>query len=149
MLADPSDAEREILGAIAYQENEVVLHTDESLLPKSRRAWTSWNYRIPREAPGRAVLTYNMNILQGLSAPETYCVTLNQSDAILPEKVIGRYTYAHPVYSPEVLGAQQRWGEISGKRRTHYCGAYWGYGFHEDGVNSALAVCQQFGRSLG
>jgi predicted NAD/FAD-binding protein len=148
MLEKPTRDERAILGAIAYQENEVLLHTDVTLLPQKRAAWTSWNYRVLANAPDRAVLTYNMNMLQGFDTPQTYCVTLNHTTAIDPDKILGRFTYHHPVYTPAVIEAQRRWGVISGTNRTHFCGAYWGYGFHEDGVNSALAVCEHFGRRL-
>jgi predicted NAD/FAD-binding protein len=140
MLVDPSPAEREILSAIPYQENEVVLHTDKRLLPKNPRAWASWNYR--RSRPDQAAaLTYNMNILQGLDAPETFCVTLNQSESINPHKVLGRFSYSHPVFTVEGTRAQQRWSEIN-HANTWYCGAYWRNGFHEDGVASAMRVAQ-------
>ena len=146
LLADPSPREREILGAIPYQENEAVLHTDARLLPRRRLAWAAWNYHIPVRAQQRVAVTYNMNILQSLDAPETFCVTLNYSQALDPQQVIARMIYHHPVLTPAAVAAQQRRGEINGVDRTWYCGAYWGYGFHEDGVNSALAVCRDFGR---
>lgn len=148
MLADPTADEREVLGAIAYQDNHVDLHTDTTLLPNRRAAWASWNYRIPAEPLGRVAVTYNMNMLQSLDAPETFCVTLNQADRIAPGRKLFSTTYAHPVYTPSAAAAQKRHGEISGVRRTHYCGAYWGYGFHEDGVNSALAVGRHFGLGI-
>ncbi len=148
LLADPSAAEREILGAIPYQANDTVLHTDTSLLPRCRRAWASWNYRIQREAKRRAVVTYNMNFLQSLDAPVTFCVSLNCSEAIDPATVRLRTVYHHPVYTAAAVAAQKRHDEISGVNRTHFCGAYWSYGFHEDGVKSALAVCRHFGRGL-
>jgi predicted NAD/FAD-binding protein len=149
MLADPSDREREILGAIPYQENETVLHTDDSLLPATRRAWASWNYFVPEGPAQRAMVSYNMNILQGIDAPCSFITTLNRTDEIDPEKIIARLTYHHPVYTQAGFEAQKRWSEISGVNRTHFCGAYWGWGFHEDGVNSALNVCRLFGKSLG
>lgn len=148
MLADPSPTEKEVLGAIHYQENEAVLHTDESLLPKRKLAWAAWNYHLLGAQPDRAVLTYHLNKLQSLTAPCEFCVTLNHTQAINPTKVLRRITYHHPVYSPEAVAAQRRHGEISGVNRTSYCGAYWGYGFHEDGVKSALAVCRSFGKDL-
>lgn len=149
MLQDPSPAEREILGAIGYQENEAILHTDASVLPRSRRAWASWNYHIPEAGSNRVALTYHMNTLQGLDAPEEFCVTLNQDTMIDPGKIIRRIMYHHPVFDTPAIEAQHRHGEISGfATRTHYCGAYWGYGFHEDGVNSALRVAAAFGRGL-
>jgi predicted NAD/FAD-binding protein len=144
LLADPSVAERSILGAIPYQENEAVLHTDTRILPRRRLAWAAWNYNLPSRAQRRVAVTYNMNILQSLQAPETFCVTLNRTDAISSDKVLARMTYQHPVFTPESVSAQGRWSEISGVNRTWYCGAYWGYGFHEDGVNSALAVVRAF-----
>jgi predicted NAD/FAD-binding protein len=148
MLHDPTPLEREILGAIPYQENTAVLHTDTSLLPKRKSLWSSWNYHIPRRELGRAALTYDMNILQTLDCEEELCVTLNRADAIQREKIIGTYSYHHPTYTREASLAQQRHNEISGHNRTHYCGAYWSYGFHEDGVTSALAACRYFGKSL-
>jgi len=148
MLADPSPTEKDILGAIRYQENEAVLHTDASLLPRRTLAWAAWNYHLVPTQPDRAVVTYNMNRLQSLSAPHAFCVTLNHTRAINPAKVLKRMIYHHPVYSPEAVVAQQRHGEISGVHRTSYCGAYWGFGFHEDGVKSALAVCKPFGKDL-
>jgi predicted NAD/FAD-binding protein len=148
MLADPSEAERAVLGAIPYQENRATLHTDRAVLPRKPAAWASWNYHIPRRDLGRVAVTYNMNILQSLDAPEPFCVTLNREAALDPRKVIRTFVYHHPVYCPESLAARRRLGEINGRRRTFYAGAYWGYGFHEDGVNSALEVCRHFNRSL-
>lgn len=148
MLADASAAEREILGAFPYQGNETVLHTDPSLLPRCRRAWASWNYRIPREEGRPVVLTYNLNRLQGHVSPEAICVTLNPVGALDEAKILRRIDYQHPVFSRDAIAAQKRFPEINGKNRTYYCGAYWGHGFHEDGVNSALAVGQSFGKRL-
>ena len=147
-LADPSPAEAEVLGAIPYQANEAVLHTDRSLLPKRRRAWASWNFHLRDEPVNRTTVTYHMNRLQSLRAEREFCVTLNQTDAIDPDTVVKVIRYEHPVYTPAGLAAQRRWREVSGVRGTHYCGAYWGYGFHEDGVASALRVCSEFGVSL-
>jgi len=148
MLADPSPTEKDILGAIQYQENEAVLHTDASLLPRGKLAWAAWNYHLLPNQPDRAVLTYHMNRLQGLTAPHEFCVTLNHTRVIDPAKILRRIMYHHPVYSPESVAAQKRQGEISGINRTSYCGAYWGFGFHEDGVKSALAACKPFGEDL-
>ena len=148
MLADPSDREREILESMPYQHNETVLHTDASLLPSKRCAWASWNYLIPRKELGRVALTYDMNILQSIDAPVEFCVTLNLRDRIDPDRILSVLQYEHPVYTPNKVAAQKRHGEISGVDRLHFCGAYWGYGFHEDGVSSALAVCKYFGKSL-
>ncbi|MFV8816478.1 NAD(P)/FAD-dependent oxidoreductase [Haliea sp. E17] len=143
LLADPSEAEREILGAIPYQPSSVVLHTDIRLLPANRRAWSSWNY-LRRPGSQRATVTYNMNILQGLDAPETFCVTLNDREAINPHKILGEFEYSHPVFTLPGMRAQQRWEEINGGA-TWYCGAYWHNGFHEDGVCSALRVARGLG----
>jgi predicted NAD/FAD-binding protein len=148
LLADPTEAERAVLGAIGYQDNQVILHTDTSALPERRKAWASWNYRIPREPQASVAVTYDMNLLQTLKSDRVFCVTLNAPQRIDPDQVVQRMVYAHPVYTPQALAAQRRHGEISGANRTHYCGAYWGNGFHEDGVNSALAVCRYFGRDL-
>jgi predicted NAD/FAD-binding protein len=148
MLADPSDKEQNILGAIPYQENQAVLHSDESLLPSKRAAWASWNYHIPREDLGRVAVTYDMNILQSIGAPRELCVSLNLSKSINPQKIHRQMTYHHPVYDPDSLNARKSHGQINGINRTYYAGAYWGYGFHEDGVKSALEVCKHFGKSL-
>jgi predicted NAD/FAD-binding protein len=145
MLADASAAEREVLGAFGWQANDTILHTDTSVLPRARRAWGSWNYLVPAAAEGRPLLTYDMNRLQTLHAPETFCVSLNMAERIDPSRIRQRLAYAHPVFSTEAVRAQRRRAEVSGVNRTHYAGAYWGYGFHEDGVNSALAVARAFG----
>ncbi|MBK7643051.1 MAG: FAD-dependent oxidoreductase [Planctomycetes bacterium] len=141
LLARPTRSEREVLGAIAYQQNEAVLHTDTRLLPRRRKCWASWNYHVPDEEqraarPDRVALTYWMNRLQGLEGPETFCVTLNRSDAVDPQRVLRRITYHHPCFTREALAAQARWGEINGAHHSSFCGAYWGFGFHEDGVKS-------------
>jgi predicted NAD/FAD-binding protein len=145
MLADASAAEREILGALPFQRNEAVLHTDTSLLPHKRLAWAAWNYHVLQDPQQPVALTYNMNILQGLRSRHTLCVTLNRSDAIDPRRVLRRLTYHHPLFTPRGAAAQRRHAEISGVHRTHYCGAYWRYGFHEDGLYSALRVARAFG----
>lgn len=145
LLTDPSPAEREVLGAIRYRENDVVLHTDERLLPGHRRAWAAWNYRVPDAADAPVAVTYNMNLLQRLQAPVTFCVTLNQSELVDDSSVLRRLRYAHPVFDARALRAQQRHAEISGVRRTWYAGAWWRHGFHEDGVRSALRVAADFG----
>jgi uncharacterized protein len=148
LLSDPSEAERSILGAIPYQENRTVLHTDTAVLPRHRAAWASWNYLIPRTNLGSVAVTYDMNILQSIQAPVELCVSLNLEARLDPAKVVRRFVYHHPVYTPESLAARRRLAEINGVNRTYYAGAYWGYGFHEDGVNSALEVCRHFGRGL-
>ncbi|HME03933.1 MAG TPA: FAD-dependent oxidoreductase, partial [Solirubrobacteraceae bacterium] len=131
ILTDASEREREILGALPYQPNEAVLHSDARMLPRRRRAWASWNYHLLTEPQGLATVTYHMNRLQSLRAERELCVTLNRTEAIDPEKVIRKIQYAHPVYTAAGVRAQQRLQEISGHKRTHYCGAYWGWGFHE------------------
>jgi predicted NAD/FAD-binding protein len=145
MLADPAPAEREVLGAIPYQPNEAVLHTDTSLLPRRRAAWASWNYHLGDEPAGRTTLTYDMNRLQSLPARGRYLVTLNRTDAIDPDKIIRVIQYSHPVYTVAGMAAQKRWAEISGADRIHYCGAYWRWGFHEDGAWSGLRVSEMLG----
>jgi uncharacterized protein len=144
LLADATPREREVLGAFPYQENEAVLHTDTSLLPRARRAWAAWNYHLPREPGSRVALTYNMNILQKLSSRETFCVTLNRTADIDPRRILKRITYHHPLFTRAAVAAQQRQHEINGERRAWFCGAYWRFGFHEDGVVSALAALRDF-----
>jgi predicted NAD/FAD-binding protein len=148
MLADPTEAEKEVLGSIPYQKNEVVLHTDISMLPDRRQIWSSWNYLIPSEERAKVAVTYDMNILQSLEAECELCVTLNQKQKIDTSKIVKILEYSHPAYQARAVSAQHRYREISGMNRTHYCGAYWGNSFHEDGVNSALAACEFFGESL-
>ncbi|WP_017735164.1 NAD(P)/FAD-dependent oxidoreductase [Pseudomonas sp. CBZ-4] len=148
LLADPSQAEQEILGALPYASNDVVLHTDTRLLPDRKLAWASWNYRLSGNARSQAAVTYDMNILQGIDSATTFCVSLNQTAVINPLKILARYTYAHPQYSLAAVAAQARWQEVSGVRNTFYCGAYWANGFHEDGVVSALRVADAFGERL-
>ena len=143
LLEQPTSQEREILGAIPYQENETLLHTDSSVLPRTKRAWAAWNYHIPRETRDRVAVTYDMNILQGLDAPETFCVSLNYSEHIDPHRILKRLTYHHPAYTPAGVAAQSRHGEISGAQNTYYAGAYWGFGFHEDGVRSGRRAAAQ------
>ncbi|HEY0963642.1 MAG TPA: FAD-dependent oxidoreductase [Pseudomonadales bacterium] len=140
MLADATPAEKSVLGAIPYTRNEVVLHTDSSLLPRNRRTWSSWNVGLGNGIADKPVLTYNMNILQGLRSPQTWCVTLNHTGAIREEHVHAVCHYEHPLFSLAGIAAQQRWIEINGVLDTWYCGAYWRNGFHEDGVWSAHRV---------
>lgn len=148
MLAQPSAAEQDILGALPYAENDVVLHTDTRLLPKRKLAWASWNYRLGGGTQQMAAVTYDMNILQGIDSDTTFCVSLNQTDAIDPNKILARYRYAHPQYSLAGVEAQGRWEELNGANHTWFCGAYWANGFHEDGVVSGLRVAQAFGEQL-
>jgi predicted NAD/FAD-binding protein len=144
LLADASPLEREVLGAIRYQPNEAVLHTDARLLPRARRAWAAWNYHVLDGDSGRVALTYNMNILQSLDAPEPFLVTLNRTEAIDPARIIRRLRYEHPLYTPAAVRAQARQRDINGPLNTYFCGAYWRNGFHEDGVVSALDALAHF-----
>jgi len=148
LLADPSELERRVLGAIRYQENEVVLHTDASVMPRLRRAWASWNYRIARERRDRVSVSYHMNRLQGLRSRQDFFVTLNGVDQVHASRVLARFVCHHPVFDAGAVAAQRLHAKVDGVNRTHYCGAYWGYGFHEDGVNSAIAVARSFGLEL-
>ena len=146
LLSDPSPAEKEVLGAIRYQPNDVVLHSDTSLMPASPHAWACWNYRIPQEDQSRALLTYDMNRLQGIQSSKPLLVTLNDEGRIDPEQVFGRFVLDHPVFDQKALRAQRQHETLNGVQRTHYAGAYWGYGFHEDGVRSAIAACDSISR---
>ncbi len=145
MLADATPAEQQVLGGIAYQDNDVVLHTDIRLLPKRKAAWAAWNYLLGEDAAKRATLSYNMNMLQGIHSDTTFVVSLNASDRIAPEQVLRRFTYAHPVYNQSTMQSQARRGEINGQNRSYFCGAYWYNGFHEDGVRSAVDVAAMLG----
>jgi len=144
LLADPSPAEREVLTAIPFHPNEAILHTDTRLLPKKRLAWAAWNYMMPEGPGGKLSITYNMNILQGLDAKQTLCVSLNAGERIDPNKVIAGMTYHHPLFTPAGAAAQARHREIDGTHRTYYCGAWWRNGFHEDGLVSALDALHHF-----
>ena len=149
LLGESATAEeQQVLGGIAYQQNEVVLHTDTKLLPKRERAWAAWNYNLDANVSDRATLTYNMNLLQGIDAPVTFCVTLNNTTAITPERVLGVYQYAHPVYNELTIAAQQKRSLINGKLHTYFAGAYWYNGFHEDGARSAVDVAADLGVSF-
>ena len=145
MIQNPTDAEQQVLGAIKYQDNEVLLHTDDSVLPKRKSAWAAWNYHLLDGDQSRVPVTYNMNILQGLDCSDQFCVTLNNSDVIDKDKVLKRLNYHHPIYTRESVAAQARHAEIN-TDKFYFCGAYWRYGFHEDGVVSALNAVKQFER---
>lgn len=147
-LAEPTPLENEVLGAIPYINNEVVLHYDQSLLPKRKLAWGAWNYQLLKEKKERVALTYNMNILQSLKSDYTFNVTLNNTAAIDPKKIIKVLQYTHPFFSVDGVKAQQKHSELNGQNRTYYCGAYWRYGFHEDGVVSALQALKDFNRDV-
>ena len=148
MLDSPSKEEEEILSAIKYQKNDALLHFDDSILPKRKNAWSSWNYLLDEDQDKAVALTYNMNILQSLESDRTFCVSLNSGDLVDQSKVIKHLNYEHPLFTLSSIEAQGRKNEISGKNNTYYCGAYWRNGFHEDGVMSALDVCKDFGQSL-
>ncbi len=145
LLADPSPVERDILGAIRYQPNQATLHTDQRLMPRHRRAWASWNYHRTPVDTGRATVTYYLNRLQGIESNVPILLTLNRDADIDPALVLGRFEYDHPVLDATAVRAQRRHEEISGRNGTSFAGAYWRYGFHEDGVQSALAVCRALG----
>jgi len=146
LLADPSADESAILGAIDYQPNEVLLHTDSRLMPRRSLAWAAWNYHLPSGPSERVTVTYNMNILQSIDAPVQFMVSLNRGADVDPATVLGSFLYHHPVYTTAAVAAQKRRHEINGVQRTYYCGAYWSYGFHEDGVKSALSSLEEFAR---
>ena len=148
MLSDMDDTESSVLSQLPYSENQVVLHTDTRLLPRKHLAWSSWNYRL-RESNSQATLTYNMNILQAIISPETFCVTLNDTDAIDPRTILGEYRYAHPQFTIKGIAAQQRWPDINGPRNTWFCGAYWRNGFHEDGLFSGNHVADAILKKRG
>jgi len=148
LLADASLAEQQVLGGIGYQMNEVVLHTDTRILPQRKAAWAAWNYQLGASSTDRATLSYNMNILQGLSQGPTFVVTLNDSQNLDPTKILRTFHYAHPVYNHQTMVSQQRRAEINGVNRSFFCGAYWYNGFHEDGVRSAVDVAGMLGVSF-
>ena len=148
LLQEPTQDEKHILSAIPYQKNDAILHFDESILPVRKSAWSSWNYLLDHGENDPVALTYNMNILQGLNLPRTFCVTLNSTDNIDEAKIIKHLSYEHPLFTLEGIEAQKQKQKISGVNNTYYCGAYWRNGFHEDGVVSALEVCSHFGESL-
>ncbi len=142
MLGDPSPLERDLLGAFAYQRNEATLHTDTALLPRRPAARQAWNFHLFAQPRPATTVTYYMNHLQRLNAPEDFCVSLNMTDRIDPARIIRTISYSHPVFTGPAVAAQARWSELCGGRRTRYCGAYWGWGFHEDGVVSALRAVE-------
>jgi predicted NAD/FAD-binding protein len=147
LLDDPSGAERDVLGAFSYQENDVLLHTDTRLLPRARRARAAWNYHLLAQRQERVAITYDMNTLMSLTAPTRFLLTMNRNDHVDAACVLREFTYHHPVYTPDAVRAQQRRHEISGVNRTWYCGAYWGAGFHEDGLVSGYQAAAELNRS--
>ncbi len=149
ILEDPTEHECDVLGAIKYQSNDITLHTDQRVLPKQRRAWSAWNALVPKDPDAPCTVTYNMNILQSLESPRPFCVSLNSDDRIDSAHVIKKLRYQHPIYTHEAVAAQRQRDQISGSsqtdKTTYYCGAYWGFGFHEDGVRSGLDVARECG----
>ena len=145
LLAEAEEEERELLGTFPYQDNEVCLHTDTSVLPKTRRAWASWNYRIKEDVRAGTCVTYNMNKLQALESSQTFCVSLNQRKDLRPDSILHKEIVRHPLFVPGRDEAQARHAQMIRRRGLSYCGAYWGFGFHEDGVRSAALVCDAFG----
>ena len=147
LLKDASPNEKNILGDILYQDNIATIHTDINILPKRKKAWSSWNYLATNKS-NKVILTYNMNILQSLKSNDVFCVTINDPGLINNNKVIKTINYSHPLFSKSSIKAQSKKSLINGKNNTFFSGAYWGYGFHEDGVNSALDVCNHFNMCL-
>lgn len=148
LLADASQQEKQVLGGLLYRENEVVLHTDSAMLPSRKKAVASWNYWVDSNSNDAPCVTYAMNILQGLDVKTNICVTLNKTASIDTKKILRRFNYAHPIISLDSISSQAKRSEICGINNTHFCGAYWYNGFHEDGLRSALDVCQRFGVEL-
>lgn len=145
LLGDACEQENKVLGAIPYTENSVVLHTDVSLLPDRKAAWASWNYLLNNNTDKAAVVTYQMNILQGIESDTQFCVTLNHLEGINQSKILREFTYHHPVFNQQSIAAQQLKNTVDGQNNTYFCGAYWYNGFHEDGVRSAVDVAKQLG----
>mgnify|MGYP003384452284 CR=1 FL=1 len=148
LLNDASEDEKQVLSAMPYSTNSVVLHTDKTLLPKRKKAWASWNYQLSNDRSKAASVTYNMNILQGIQSEDTFCVTLNQKEAINPDSILREFTYHHPIFSSESIKAQKQRSLICGIQHTHFAGAYWHNGFHEDGVRSGVEVAKRFDCTL-
>ena len=145
LLADASEQELDVLGAIPYRNNEVTLHTDSTILPAAKAAWSSWNYHLGKKSDKPPALSYNMNILQGIESDTTFVVTLNASELVDKNKILAQFNYAHPVFSLKAIAAQARWQEINGVNKTWFCGAYWQNGFHEDGCVSGIRVAKALG----
>jgi uncharacterized protein len=145
LLADPSADECAVLGALPFQSNDVVLHTDARLLPRHRKAWAAWNAFVPKDGGEDCTVSYCLNLLQGLECPEPLVVTLNGAARIDPQRILRRMTYAHPLYGHDGMAARAQKPLLQGRRSTWYAGAYWGWGFHEDGVRSAVEVAAALG----
>jgi len=149
LLFDPTDEEKERLGAWNYSKNHTILHTDTTVLPSLKRAWASWNYiRYDDQSGQSGSVTYHMNRLQGLNTERDYCVTLNGSQLVSPDKIIKEIIYTHPIFTTESLSSQAALPQLNGKNNTYFCGSYFGYGFHEDAVKSAVDVAREMGLSL-
>ena len=148
LIKDPEAEESRLLQSFPYEENRVTLHSDDSVLPKRKTARASWNAYLPKKQEGHALVTYDMNILQSLPTREPFCVSLNQKSHIAPNKEHANFQYSHPTYHPGRKSAQQNHKQFIRRRGISLCGAYWGYGFHEDGLTSGLRVCKAFGESL-
>lgn len=146
LLADPSMAEQVVLGAFRFQANDTVLHTDTRVLPRNRKAWAAWNALIPAQPGADCTVSYSMNLLQGIESDTQFIVSLNCTDRIDPAKILRRMVYTHPIYTHASVAAQTRWSEINGVARSWYCGAWWGWGFHEDGLRSAVRVAEALGQ---
>lgn len=145
MMSNPSKDEIDILSSFPYQDNCVLLHTDINVLPSNNKAWASWNFRLDDQEARSCRLSYNMNMLQGIDCANTYCISVNQEDLIDKNKILAEFSYAHPIMTLEGFKNQNKQLALNGKDRLSFCGAYWGYGFHEDGVNSALQVSKAIG----
>ena len=147
LLENPTRTERDVLGAIEYQENETILHTDARLLPTRRKAWAAWNAHVPATPGAPCTVSYCMNLLQSFESPEPFVVTLNRTQDIAADKIVARMRYQHPVYTHPSVAAQARRGEINGSDRIWFAGAYWGFGFHEDGLRSGVDIARALGVS--
>lgn len=145
ILETPTPDETMVMNRFSYRPNDIILHTDTNVLPKRKLAHASWNYYLPKSMRERVAVTYHMNILQGIRSRENFLVSLNMDDFIDPKKIIKTIPYSHPVYDMNSVASQNQWSLISGADRIHYCGAYWGNGFHEDGVKSAVKVVEKLG----
>jgi uncharacterized protein len=145
MLDQPSAAEQAVLGDLQFQSNQITLHTDTSIMPKTKRAWAAWNAHLGRDEAQKCTVTYWMNLLQSIDAPVDFFVSLNCQTRIDPAKVLKLLTYEHPVYTHRTVAAQAARSAINGYHRSYFCGAYWGFGFHEDGLRSAVEVAAMLG----
>ncbi len=145
LLSDPTDRERDVFARFTTTTNAAWLHTDASVLPREARARASWNYRLAGDADAAPTVTYDLNRLQRLRTADQYCVTLNPNGGIDDRRVLRTFVYRHPLYTHDAIRAQREWRDVSGVHRTHYCGAYWSHGFHEDGLTSALRVSRALG----